>query len=112
MPSFFVVKEKELVKKKKVRGIKILMFIGNAMLGQTQKFLKWVKGALSKSVQSFDRFSLLLDNLKSQDSDELKFAVTALHGVAWFELKTATDQWKVVDAGLAQMVKVLIRQVH
>ena len=59
--------------------------------------LEWVKGTLSKSVQGLDCFALFLDNLKSK----FKSAVAALNGVAWFELKNATDLWQVVDVGLA-----------
>ena len=67
-----------------------------------------VKGTLSKSVQGFDRFVLFSDNLKSQESEEFKPAIASLNGVAWFRLKHATNLWQVVDADLAQMLKVLI----
>ena len=32
--------------------------------------------------------------------------------MAWFGLKNATDLWQIVDAGLAQMLKILIGQAH
>ena len=78
----------------------------------TKVSLECVKGTLSKSVQGLDRFVLFLDNLKSQQSDEFNSAVATLNGVAWFGLKNATDSWQVVDAGLTQMLKVLIGQAH
>ena len=78
----------------------------------TKVALKWVKGTLSKSVQALHCFALFLDDLKSQESDEFKSVVAALNGVAWFELKNATDLWQVVNAGLTQILKVLIRQAH
>ena len=63
----------------------------------TKVSLKWVKGTLSKSVQGLDHFALFLDNLKSQESDAFKSAVAALNGLAWFELKNATDLWQILD---------------
>ena len=78
----------------------------------TKMSLEWVKGTLSKSVQGLYRFALFLDNLKSQESDEFKFTVAALNGVAWLGLKNATDLWQVVNAGLAQVLKVLIGQPY
>ena len=78
----------------------------------TKVALKWVKDTLSKSVQALHCFALFLDDLKSQESDEFKSVVAALNGVAWFELKNATDLWQVVNAGLTQILKVLIRQAH
>ena len=55
---------------------------------------------------------LFLDNLISQESETFKSAVAALKGVGWFGPKNVTDLWQVVDAGLAHMLKVLIRQAH
>ena len=55
---------------------------------------------------------LFLDNLTSQEPETFKSAVAALKGVGWFGLKNVMDLWQVVDAGLAQMLKVLIRQAH
>ena len=78
----------------------------------TKVSLEWVKGTLSKSVQGLDQFTLFFDNLKSQESDEFKSAVAALNGMTWFGLRNATDLWLVVDAGMAQVLKVLIGQAH
>ena len=63
-------------------------------------------------MQGLDQFTLFFDNLKSQESDEFKSAVAALNGMTWFGLRNATDLWLVVDAGMAQVLKVLIGQAH
>lgn len=78
----------------------------------TEVSIKWVEETLAKSVDGLECFVLFVDNLGSQESDPFKSAVTALKGVVWFGLKNATYLWQVVDAALAQMLKVLIGQVH
>ena len=78
----------------------------------TEVSIKWVKEPLAKLVDDLDGFVLFLDNLTSQESETFKSAVAALKGVVWFSLKNATDLCQVVNTGLAQMLKVLIRQAH
>lgn len=78
----------------------------------TEVSVEWIKGTLSKSVQGLSRFVLFLDNLNSQESEQFKSSVSELNGVAWYGLKNATDLWQVVDAGIAQLHKVLIGQAH
>ena len=41
---------------------------------------------------------------------ELKWPNTKLKGVVWYGLKNATDLWQQVDAGYAQLVKLLVTQ--
>ena len=56
------------------------------------------------------RFILFLDNLTAQQTDEFKEAVAKVIGVNWYGIANATDLWQVVDAGIAQLLKVLTRQ--
>ena len=70
------------------------------------------KKTLAESVADLERFILFLDNLISQETDTFKSTVAELKGVCWFGLKNATDIWQVIDAGLAQMLKVLVGQKH
>jgi len=50
---------------------------------------------------------LFVDNLTAQQADQFKVAVASHGGVVWYGLKSATDLWQVVDAGIAQTLKVL-----
>ena len=63
-------------------------------------------------MKGLDHFVLFLDILTSQESDSFKSAVAELNGVAWFGLKNATDMWQVIDAGVGQILKVLIGRAH
>ena len=57
-----------------------------------------------------NRYVLYCDNLTAQTHDSFKSAVSEISGVAWFGLPKATDLWQPVDAGYAQLLKVLMRQ--
>ena len=48
--------------------------------------------------------------MSCQQSEEFKAAVAALHGVVCFLPQNATDIAQPVDAGYAQILKVLVRQ--
>ena len=61
-------------------------------------------------MSGLDRFVLFCDNLSSQQSEEFKAAVADLKGVVWFLPKNATDIVQPVDAGYAQILKVLVKQ--
>ena len=74
--------------------------------------LKWAENTLAHSVNDLNRFVLFLDNLPAQETNDFKNAVASLNGVVWFGLKNATDLWQVVDAGLGQMLKVLVAREH
>jgi len=50
---------------------------------------------------------LFVDNLTAQQADQFKVAVASHGGVVWYGLKSAMDLWQVVDAGIAQTLKVL-----
>ena len=76
----------------------------------TEFSVKWAKNTLSKSVKDLKRFVLFADNLTAQVSDDFKKSVSDLKGVAWFGYPNATDLWQPVDAGYAQLLKVLINQ--
>ena len=58
------------------------------------------------------RYVLLCDNLTAQTKDEFLQAVSETKGVVWYGLKNVTDLWQQVDAGYAQLLKVLIDQAH
>lgn len=72
----------------------------------------WVNRTLKRAVEDTDRFVLFCDNLSAQVSDEFKEAVSAIRGVVWFDVPNATDLWKPVDAGFAELVKKLAVQEH
>ena len=55
---------------------------------------------------------MFCNNLTAQQSDPFKEEVASMSGVNWFGLKNATDLWQQVDAGYAQMLKVLTKQAH
>lgn len=55
---------------------------------------------------------LLLDNLEVHTKEEFKEVVNSLSGVVWFGLPNATDLWQPVDAGYAQVLKVLVETKH
>ena len=71
--------------------------------------VEWVEKTLKNSVKGLARFILFLDNLTAQNSDAFNDAVSALKGVNWYGLPNATDLWQVVDAGVAELLKVLTR---
>ena len=58
-------------------------------------------------MQDLDRHVLFVDNLTAQQTDDFKKSISDLKGVAWYGLKNATELWQVVDAGIAQTLKVL-----
>ena len=74
--------------------------------------LKWVEKILWKSVAGLDCFVLFLDNQTAQETDVYKGKVASLIGIVWYGLKNATDLWQVVDAGIGQMLKVIVGQDH
>lgn len=78
----------------------------------TNVSVEWVKRALTESVKDDERFVLFCDNLTGQVSSEFKEAVAKLGGVVWYGLPGATDLWQPVDAGYAQILKVLIGQAQ
>ena len=63
-------------------------------------------------VNKINRFALFCDNLTAQVSDEFKKYVSSLNDVCWYGLLNATDLWHPVDAGYAELLKVLINQAH
>lgn len=77
----------------------------------TNVSVEWVKRTLTESVKDDERFVLFCDNLTGQVSSEFKEAVAKLGGVVWYGLPGATDLWQPVDAGYAQILKVLIGQL-
>ena len=73
----------------------------------TQCSVNWVNSTLKSSVQDLDRHVLFVDNLTAQQTDDFMKSISDLKGVVWYGLKNATDLWQVVDAGIAQTLKVL-----
>ena len=74
----------------------------------TKTCMDWTNNTLKKCVDSENlKFLLLCDNLDAQCQRESKEAIHVLNGLVWYGLKNATDLWQVVDAGVAQLLKVL-----
>ena len=71
-----------------------------------------MKRTLTESVKDDEQFVLFCDNLTGQVSSEFKEVVAKLGGVVWYGLPGATDLWQPVDAGYAQILKVLIGQAQ
>ena len=55
-------------------------------------------------------FVLLCDNLEGQKADVFKESVEALDVIVWYGVADATGIWQPIDAGYAQLLKVLIKQ--
>ena len=69
--------------------------------------VNWVNTTLKPEVENLEKHVLFVDNLTAQQTDDSKKAVSDLKGVVWYGLKNATDLWQVVDAGIAQTLKIL-----
>ena len=69
--------------------------------------VNWVNTTLKPEVENLEKHVLFFDNLTAQQADDSKKAVSNLKGVVWYGLKNATDLWQVVDAGIAQTLKIL-----
>ena len=76
----------------------------------TKVAVEWVEKTLNPVVEELNRYVLYCDNLTAQTHDSFKSAVSEKSGVAWFGLPKATDLWQPVDAGYAQLLKVLMCQ--
>ena len=50
---------------------------------------------------------MFVDNLTAQQTDVFKKSVADICDLVWYGLANATDLWQVIDAGLAQILKVL-----
>lgn len=64
--------------------------------------MKWGEKTIIEfwSQEKFSRHVLLLDNLEAHTKDGFKKLVNSLNVVVWYRLPTATDLWKLVDAGM------------
>ena len=92
---------------KKLLGTLVLMFTGKLMLGRIQKCqLSGQKKHWPSPSPIWSASYRFLTTVKHFST------VAELKGVCWFGLKNATDIWQVIDAGLAQMLKVLVGQKH
>ena len=70
--------------------------------------INWVNTTLKPVVENLEKHVLFVDDLTAQQTDDFKKA--DLKGVVWYELKNASDLCQVVDAGIAQTLKVLTRR--
>ena len=85
------------------------MCYGKKMLGHiTTVSINWVNTTLKPVVENLQKYVLFVDNLTAQQTDDFKKAVSNIKGVVWYGLKNATGLWQVIDAGIAQTLKVLI----
>ena len=73
----------------------------------TEFSVEWTRKTLGPVVEDLDHHVLFADNLTAQTSDEFKAAVRKILGIVWYGLANATELWQVVDAGVAQTLKVL-----
>ena len=76
----------------------------------TKFSVKWVGKTLAPIVENLHRYVLFCDNLTAQTQDSFKSAVSAQSGVVWYGMPKGTDLWQPVDAGYAQLLKVLMHQ--
>ena len=53
---------------------------------------------------------MFCDNLEGQKAEVFKESVEALDGIVWYGVANVTDIWQPIDAGYAQLLKVLIKQ--
>ena len=72
----------------------------------------WVRKTLSQATPDESKFVIFCDNLTAQCTDEFKNEVSAVKGVAWYGLPSATDLWQPVDCGCGELLKVLMSQHH
>ena len=70
--------------------------------------INWVNTTLKPVVENLEKYVLFVDDLTAQQTDDFKKA--DLKGVVWYELKNASGLCQVVDAGIAQTLKVLTRR--
>ena len=68
-----------------------------------------MNGLRKPIVEELDRYVLFCDNLTAQTQDSFKSAVSDKSGVVWLGLPKGADLWQPVDAGYAQLLKVLMR---
>ena len=76
----------------------------------TKFSLQWVGKILAPIVENLDRYVLFCDNLTVQIQDSFKSAVSGQSGGVWYCMPKVTDLWQPVDAGYAQLLKILMRQ--
>ena len=69
---------------------------------------EWCKKTLEPITSEEDRFVLFLDNLTAQESDSFKKQIFEMGGLCWYRLPNATDLWQPVDAGFANLLKVIM----
>ena len=69
--------------------------------------VNWVNTTLKLVVENLEKHVLFVDNGTAQQKDDFKKAVPNPKRVVWYGLKNVTDLWQVVDAGIAQTLKVL-----
>ena len=78
----------------------------------TKFSVEWVERTLKPNTKNENRFALFCDNLTVQITEDFKESVSNINGICWYGLPNATDLWQPVDAGYAQLLKVLITQDH
>ena len=78
----------------------------------TDTSLEWINTTFSECVKDLDRFVLFCDNLSAQTTDVFKEAIAKLGGVVWFVPPNTTDLTQPVNAGYAQIFKMLIKKAQ
>ena len=73
----------------------------------TTVLVNWINISLKPVVKNLEKHVLSVDNLTAQQTDHFKKAVSDISGEVWYKLKNATHLWQVVEAGIAQTLKLL-----
>lgn len=86
------------------------VFFQEKAWADTQFSLDWIKRTLEPVVKDEGDFALFCDNLSAQQNEAFQQAIAERGGVVWYGPANATDLWQPIDAGPAQLLKVLIGQ--
>ena len=69
--------------------------------------MDWVNRTFASAIEDIDHFVVFVNNVTAQETDAFKKSVADHQDLAWYGLANATDLWQVIDAGIAQTLKVL-----
>ena len=84
----------------------VVYFQDNAW-ANTQFCINWANRTLKEAVD--DIFVLFMDNLSGQIQDDFKKCMSDLGRVGWYGVAGATDIWQPIDAGYAELLKILVK---
>ena len=64
---------------------------------------------MKSAVEKEDNFILFCDNLEGKKADLFRDTVKELGALVWYGVADAIDIWLPIDAGYAQLLKMLIQ---